>query len=50
MRVLLDTHAFMWFVQGADRLSKVARGAIEEAEPLLSVDAVFDAYGVNRIW
>lgn len=30
MRLLLDTHAFLWFVMGDERLSSVARAAIED--------------------
>jgi PIN domain nuclease of toxin-antitoxin system len=30
MRLLLDTHAFLWFVMGDGRLSSVARAAIED--------------------
>ena len=29
MRLLLDTHAFLWFITGNDRLSSTAREAIE---------------------
>lgn len=29
MRLLLDTHAFLWFVMGDERLSHAARTAIE---------------------
>jgi PIN domain nuclease of toxin-antitoxin system len=29
MRLLLDTHAFLWFVMGDARLSRDARSAIE---------------------
>lgn len=30
MRLLLDTHAFLWFVGGNPRLSSAARSAIED--------------------
>ena len=30
MRILLDTHALLWWLAGSDRLSKVARGAIAD--------------------
>jgi PIN domain nuclease of toxin-antitoxin system len=30
MRLLLDTHAFVWFVGGNTRLSSAARSAIED--------------------
>lgn len=31
MRLLLDTHAFLWAVMGSDRLSDRARGLIDDA-------------------
>ena len=36
MNLLLDTHAFLWFVTGDVRLSRAARRALEadEAEPM----------------
>jgi PIN domain nuclease of toxin-antitoxin system len=30
MRLLLDTHALLWFVEGSDQLSGPARAAIED--------------------
>ena len=30
MRILLDTHALLWWLAGSDRLSKVARGVIAD--------------------
>jgi PIN domain nuclease of toxin-antitoxin system len=30
MRILLDTHAFLYFILGSSELSTVARGAIED--------------------
>jgi PIN domain nuclease of toxin-antitoxin system len=32
MRLLLDTHAFLWFIEGSPNLSGVAKGAIENRE------------------
>lgn len=32
MRLLLDSHAFLWFCEGNAALSPVARGAIEDAD------------------
>lgn len=32
MRLLLDTHAFLWFLMGDPRLSPAARSAIERAD------------------
>lgn len=34
MKHILDTHAFLWFISGDDRLSKNARHAIETVEAL----------------
>jgi PIN domain nuclease of toxin-antitoxin system len=35
-RALLDTHTFLWFISGSDRLSFLARGLIEAREnPML---------------
>ena len=31
MNLLLDTHAYLWFIGGSNRLSDVARSAIEDA-------------------
>ena len=30
MKVLLDTHTFLWFIQGNDNLSDIARASIED--------------------
>lgn len=32
MNLLVDTHAFLWFMGGDRRLSRAARGAIEKAQ------------------
>ena len=39
MRLLLDTHSFLWFISGSTNLSPTARTLIEDAsnQPLLSV-------------
>ncbi|MBK8255141.1 MAG: type II toxin-antitoxin system VapC family toxin [Polyangiaceae bacterium] len=44
MRLLLDTHAFLWFVAGSSRLSTTARAAIEarENERFLSAASIFE--------
>jgi PIN domain nuclease of toxin-antitoxin system len=31
MNLLLDTHAFLWFMEGSERISKRAREGIEAA-------------------
>ena len=44
MKLLLDTHAFLWFVAGDERLSRKARRAMEndEAELHLSSASVWE--------
>jgi PIN domain nuclease of toxin-antitoxin system len=44
MRLLLDTHIFLWFIAGDRRLPKSLRDAIrdESNEPLLSVVSVWE--------
>lgn len=39
MRLLLDTHAFLWFVAGDARLSRRARRAMENEEAVLFLSA-----------
>ena len=43
MRLLLDTHAFLWFISGNDRLSNQARNLIEDPRDERLVSAV-------RLW
>jgi len=57
VRVLLDTHAFLWFVMGDARLSAtdpfdrlLVAQAMADKMPLVSIDTVVDAYPVTRIW
>jgi PIN domain nuclease of toxin-antitoxin system len=44
VKLLLDTHAFLWFVSGAQEMEKAAGGAIEseEAEASLSVASIWE--------
>ncbi|MEW5988767.1 MAG: type II toxin-antitoxin system VapC family toxin [Chloroflexota bacterium] len=44
MKLLLDTHSFLWFIGGSDRLSAKARSLIEEPanQPLLSIASVWE--------
>jgi PIN domain nuclease of toxin-antitoxin system len=44
MRLLLDTHAFLWFIQGSQNLSKTAKDLIEDQgnQKLLSIASLFD--------
>ena len=45
--LLLDTHAFIWFVENDDTL--VAQ-AITHSLSLVSRDAILDAYPIERLW
>lgn len=44
MRLLLDTHAFLWFIVGSQRLSVNARAAIEDAgnQKLISMASLWE--------
>jgi PIN domain nuclease of toxin-antitoxin system len=44
MRLLLDTHAFLWFANGDNRLPEFARSAVEDAgnEAFVSVASVWE--------
>jgi PIN domain nuclease of toxin-antitoxin system len=42
LKLLLDTHALYWYVEGDPRLV--------ERMPIASGDAALDSYGINRIW
>jgi len=44
MNVLLDTHAFLWFVQDDPKLSNAARALIESGEtrPFLSIASLWE--------
>ena len=53
MRLLLDTHALLWWLAGDERMPLRARAAIDDAQAeqlvLISNETVFDRYGVVRI-
>lgn len=54
MRVLLDTHAFLWFIEGKSLLSVRARQIIEDAtnERFLSVASLWETaikVGIGKI-
>ena len=54
MRLLLDTHSFLWFVGGSTQLSAQARAIIEDAanQPLLSIASVWEMaikYSLGRL-
>jgi PIN domain nuclease of toxin-antitoxin system len=44
VRILLDTHAFLWFIDDSPKLSAEARSAIEDGfnEPLLSAASLWE--------
>ena len=54
MRILLDTHIFLWFISGDTRLSVVQRDAIRDpnCEVYLSVVSVWEAiikHGLGKL-
>jgi PIN domain nuclease of toxin-antitoxin system len=44
MKLLLDTHSFLWFVAGSDKISSTARSLIEDSDnqPLLSMASLWE--------
>ncbi len=50
MKLLIDTHTFLWFVDDSPQLSVDAKNLLESDVDLLLRVASFDAYGVNREW
>jgi len=52
MRVLLDSHAFLWLVTDAPNLSAKAKALFLDAENriFLSADEILSEYGVERLW
>ena len=44
MKLLLDTHSFLWFIGGSSRLSLTARNLIEDSENqrLLSMASLWE--------
>jgi len=44
VKLLLDTHAFLWFIAGSERLSATARQLIEESanQPFLSAASLWE--------
>ncbi len=54
MRVLLDTHGFLWFIEGKPLLSITARRIVEDTanERLLSIASVWEAaikFGTGKL-
>ncbi len=51
MRFLIDTHVFLWFINGDTRLSQTVRTAIEEEENevLLSIASVWEIAIKNNV-
>ncbi|HST60280.1 MAG TPA: type II toxin-antitoxin system VapC family toxin [Longimicrobium sp.] len=53
-RALLDTHAFIWFISGSERLSATARALIEAPENpiLVSIASLWEIsikYGLGKL-
>lgn len=49
MKLLLDSHSFLWFNRDPfDRLL-IAQALVEQM-PIVSRDPEFDAYGITRMW
>ena len=44
MRFLLDTHAFLWFIQGNDNISDVAKSSVEDSthEKFISIASLWE--------
>jgi len=44
VKLLLDSHSFLWFIMGDERLSITVRGLIEDEtnEPLLSAASIWE--------
>lgn len=44
MRILLDTHTFLWFIAGSEQISQVARNLIEDPnnEAFLSIASLWE--------
>jgi PIN domain nuclease of toxin-antitoxin system len=44
VKLLLDTHAFLWFIAGSERLSATARQVIEDSanQPFLSAASLWE--------
>ncbi len=51
MRLLLDTHVFLWWLAGSDRLSPIARRAIGNAanEKLISAASAWEIATKHRL-
>lgn len=49
MRILLDSHALFWFLDGNPRLSENARQAIEDLDAVVHVSAVTAYEIVNKV-
>jgi len=52
MKLLLDTHALLWFVSNHPDLSPTAAQLIGDPinQKIVSADTAFDPYGVQRMW
>jgi PIN domain nuclease of toxin-antitoxin system len=50
LRLLLDTHTFLWWVNDSPELSNAARQAISDKLTLVTADRMFSHYDVSLIW
>ena len=52
MRILLDTHAFLWLVTDSPPLSPRARDLFLDSDNqlLLSADTILSEYPIERLW
>lgn len=48
MNLLLDTHTFIWFLEGSDRMI-IAQSLVEDM-PIITADGCFKLYTQNTIW
>ena len=49
MKQLLDTHTFIWFVTGNNRISDRVRAQIENNDNFLSIASLWEIAKINRI-
>lgn len=51
MRILLDTHAVLWWLTHRDPFDRMlAAQAAQGDYRIASVDTAFDLFGVERVW
>ena len=50
MRLLIDSHALIWYVDQDHLLTKTAHAAITDPANDVLLSAAIDHYGVVRVW